>query len=81
MNYSNVIKEIIVDKLGVNYSDINDNSKLVSDLGCDSLDIVEIEMEIERVCGIRIDDDYYPHDDITIGALIEGVKKLADEKC
>jgi len=80
MDYKKECIKIIAEKLGVEESEVSTGQFLSRDLGADSLDIVEIEMEIEKVCKIRIDDDYYPHEDITVGQLIDGVKKLADEK-
>jgi len=51
------VKAIIVDKLGVEESEVNENSSFTNDLGADSLDTVELIMEFEREFGITIPDD------------------------
>ena len=55
-NYDKV-KEIIVDKLGVELSKITLESKFVEDLGADSLDTVELIMQFEEEFGIEIPDE------------------------
>ena len=51
------IKEIIVDKLGVNDSQITLEAKFIDDLGADSLDTVELIMQFEEEFGIEIPDE------------------------
>ena len=51
------IKEIIVDKNGVPAEQVTDNADFKADLGMDSLDNVELLMEIEKEFGITIPDD------------------------
>ena len=46
-NLENKIKEIIVDKLGIEESEITDSESFTNDLGADSLDTVELIMEFE----------------------------------
>lgn len=48
---------IIVDKLGVEASDISLDSNFINDLGADSLDTVELIMEFEKDFDIAIPDD------------------------
>ena len=50
------VKAIIVDKLGVEESEVTDTANFTNDLGADSLDTVELLMEFERVFGIKIPD-------------------------
>ena len=47
-NLENKIKEIIVDKLGIEESEITDSASFTNDLGADSLDTVELIMEFEK---------------------------------
>lgn len=54
---ANRIKAIIVDKLGVSESEVVESARFVYDLGADSLDSVEIIMEIEKEFGIAIPDE------------------------
>jgi len=51
------VKAIIVDKLGVDESEVQESSSFTNDLGADSLDTVELIMEFEKVFGISISDD------------------------
>ena len=51
------VKEIIVDKLGVETSKITLESKFIDDLGADSLDTVELIMQFEEEFGIEIPDE------------------------
>ncbi|UVP65853.1 acyl carrier protein [Bacteroides fragilis] len=51
------VKAIIVDKLGVEESEVTETAKLTNDLGADSLDTVELIMEFEKEFGISIPDD------------------------
>ena len=51
------VRDIIVDKLCVNESEIKLESSFQNDLGADSLDTVELIMEFERVFEVSIPDD------------------------
>ena len=51
------VKEIIVEKLGVEESEVTLEASFTNDLGADSLDTVELIMEFEKECGITIPDD------------------------
>ena len=51
------IKEIIIDKLGVENEKITTESKFIDDLGADSLDTVELIMQFEEEFGIEIPDE------------------------
>ena len=51
------VKDIIVDKLGVEESVVTESANFTNDLGADSLDTVELLMEFERVFGIKIPDE------------------------
>lgn len=51
------VKEIIVDKLGVDEADVTPEASFTNDLGADSLDTVELIMEFEKEFGISIPDD------------------------
>ncbi|MCI1778839.1 MAG: acyl carrier protein [Bacteroidales bacterium] len=51
------VKEIIVDKLGVDAADVKPEASFTQDLGADSLDTVELIMEFEKVFDIKIPDD------------------------
>ena len=51
------VKEIIVDKLGVEEGKITMEAKFIDDLGADSLDTVELIMQFEEEFGIEIPDE------------------------
>ena len=51
------VKAIIVDKLGVDESEVIESASFTNDLGADSLDTVELIMEFENTFGITIPDD------------------------
>ncbi|MBQ4520855.1 MAG: acyl carrier protein [Bacteroidaceae bacterium] len=51
------VKAIIVDKLGVEESEVTNEASFTNDLGADSLDTVELIMEFEKEFGITIPDD------------------------
>tara|TARA_Y100000590_G_scaffold343819_1_gene392983 strand:+ start:930 stop:1163 length:234 start_codon:yes stop_codon:yes gene_type:complete len=51
------IKEIIVDKLGVDEKKITDESHFIEDLGADSLDTVELIMQFEEDFNLEIPDE------------------------
>jgi acyl carrier protein len=48
---------IVVDKLGVDESQVTPEANFTSDLGADSLDTVELIMELEKEFNISIPDD------------------------
>ncbi len=51
------VKAIIVDKLGVDESEVTLEASFTNDLGADSLDTVELIMEFEKEFDIAIPDD------------------------
>ena len=53
----NKVKGIIVDKLGVEPSEVTETANFTNDLGADSLDTVELLMEFEKVFDVRIPDE------------------------
>ena len=51
------VKAIIVDKLGVEETQVTNDANFQTDLGADSLDTVEMIMEFEKEFGISIPDE------------------------
>ena len=51
------VKTIIVDKLGVDESQVTPAAAFTTDLGADSLDTVELIMEFEKAFDIQIPDE------------------------
>lgn len=51
------VKAIIVEKLGVEESEVTLDASFTKDLGADSLDTVELIMELEKAFGVEIPED------------------------
>ncbi len=50
----NGVKEAIVEALGVDPEEVEENSSLFSDLGAESLDLLDIVFRLEKTFGIKI---------------------------
>jgi acyl carrier protein len=51
------VKEVLTEQLGVDENEITDDASFQEDLDADSLDLVELIMELEDQFGIKISDD------------------------
>jgi len=51
------VKEVVVEQLNVNADEVKEESRFVEDLGADSLDVVELVMELEEKFDIEIPDE------------------------
>ena len=51
------VKAIIVDKLGVDEAEVKPEASFTNDLGADSLDTVELIMQLENEFGVHIPED------------------------
>ena len=56
-DYTEKVKDIIVDELGVEREKLTPEASFIDDLGADSLDIVELVMEFEKEFNIDIPDE------------------------
>lgn len=68
---------IIVDKLGVEESEVTNEASFTNDLGADSLDTVELIMEFEKEFNIAIPDDQAENIQ-TVGDAISYIEKNAN---
>ena len=68
------VKAIIVDKLGVDESEVTNDASFTNDLGADSLDTVELIMELEKEFDIQIPDDE-AEGIVTVGDAVSFVEK------
>ncbi|HIA93702.1 MAG TPA: acyl carrier protein [Candidatus Marinimicrobia bacterium] len=69
------VKEVIIDKLGVEEDAINTDAHFVNDLGADSLDTVELIMELEEEFGIEIPDED-AENMMTVGSVVDYIEKV-----
>lgn len=51
------VRELLAEQLGMNVADIKPESRIIDDIGADSLDIVEMLMTVEQEWGLIIDDE------------------------
>ena len=51
------VKEVLTDQLGVDENEISEDASFQEDLDADSLDLVELIMELEDQFGIKISDE------------------------
>lgn len=56
-NIAERVKKIIVEKLGVDESEVNPEAHFINDLNADSLDTVELIMEFEKEFDVNIPDE------------------------
>ena len=74
-NIAEDVKAIIVEKLGVDPSEVKDTASFQNDLGADSLDIVELIMDFEKKFGIQIPDDEASDKIATVGDAIKYIEE------
>jgi len=67
------VKEIIVDQLGVEESEVTMEASFIDDLGADSLDIVELIMALEEEFDLEIPDKE-AEKITTVGDAVEYIK-------
>jgi acyl carrier protein len=68
------VKEIIIDKLGVDESEVTPEASFNNDLGADSLDIIELIIEFEKEFNIEISDDQAE----SIGTVGEAIQYIEE---
>lgn len=81
MNYGinsmeNKVKQIIKDKLGISSGDYRNEESFQEDLGCDSLDMVDLIMECEKQFNISI-----PDDDVDKLRTVQNLIDYVTERC
>ena len=71
------VKKIIEEQLGVDESEIYEDSAFIEDLGADSLDIVELIMAFESEFDMEIEDDEVENIS-TVGDVINYIRDHRD---
>ena len=74
-NNQSIVKEIVMDKLGIEESKITSDARFIEDLGADSLDTVELVMQFEEEFNIEISDSDAESLN-TMGKVLEYLEKL-----
>ena len=72
------VKAIIVDKLGVEESEVTNEASFTNDLGADSLDKVELIMEFEKEFNVTIPDDQAEKIS-TVGDAVEYIENAIEK--
>ncbi len=72
------VVSIIVDKLGVEESEVTNESSFTNDLGADSLDTVELIMEFEKEFNIAIPDDQ-AENIATVGEAVKFIEENVEK--
>lgn len=70
------VRDVIVDKIGVSHSEVTPTSRLVEDLGADSLITTEIVMDLEDRFNIEIPDEDAESITTVQGIVVYIAKKL-----
>ena len=69
------VAQLLAEQLGIPQSKITLESKIIEDLGADSLDVVELLMQLEDETGKTIPDDEVTKIK-TVGEIVEVIEKL-----
>lgn len=69
-NIAERVSKIIIDKLGVDESEVSPEANFTNDLGADSLDTVELIMEFEKEFDVSIPDEQAENIQ-TVGQAVE----------
>lgn len=86
--FEKIVKETIFEKMGefagLNHAaEIVNEDELATDMAMDSLDYVEVVMEMERKTGVCIPDEVLnikPYTELTVGELIDSLYKFFKDR-
>ena len=70
------VRDIVVEQLGVDEEEVNEQASFVDDLGADSLDIVELVMALEEEFDLEIPDED-AEKIVTVGDAVNYIKENA----
>ena len=77
MDTFDTVKEIIQDKLGIEEGKITKEASFIDDLGADSLDTVELIMQLQEELNLEIPDEE-AEKLTTVGSVVEYIDEKAD---
>jgi len=72
-----IVRDTVVEYAGIGPTEIRAESKFVDDLGFDSLDAIELVIELEEKLGCEIDDQEAERQ-ITFGQLVDYLLQLPE---
>ena len=67
------VRDVIVEQLGINEEEVKENATFVEDLAADSLDIVELVMQLEEEFDLQIPDSD-AEKIVTVGDVVEYIE-------
>jgi acyl carrier protein len=73
------VRQIVVQFVSMPAETIEESHGLTDDLGLDSLDIIEITMEVEETFDISVSDEQQ-EDVRTVGDIVDGILRLLGDK-
>ncbi|HPE68225.1 MAG TPA: acyl carrier protein [Thermotogota bacterium] len=68
------VRTVIVENLGVEPEVVTPTASLIDDIGADSLELVDLTMDVEEQLGVRIDNAELS-DVETVGDILELIEK------
>jgi acyl carrier protein len=69
------VQEMLAEQLGVSADSITEDKEIVKDLGADSLDVVEMLMNLEETYSVSIPDDK-AMEIKTVGDVVKAIDEL-----
>jgi acyl carrier protein len=75
----NRVRVAVASNVGVNIDDVDGDSRISEDLGADSLDIVELMMDLEEEFACDIDDDVATERLNTVQDIVDYLKSIGVE--
>jgi len=72
------VKNIIVDQLSVSEEQVTSEARFTEDLGADSLDVVELVMQLEEEFEIEVSDEEAEKLQ-TVGAVVDYIRKKSED--
>jgi acyl carrier protein len=65
--------QMTAEQIGKQLSDLTPKSRLVQDLGADSLDATELGMQVEEKLSVTLPEELFENPDLTLGEIEEAI--------